>query len=83
MTTVKRDIVFHGIHTQAVNYKGVQIIRNSMIDNGWMLFFSKDGKYPNESPFAGTLSQMKVIINDAIRIGKGGEKQLIQADTYK
>jgi len=79
--TDKKSINFHGINTVAINYKGVQIIQNSL-NGGWMLFFSESGKYPNESPFAGTLADMKGIINDAIRIGKDGEKQLLQADTY-
>lgn len=81
MAKGEKQIDFHGMNTVAVNYKGVQIIRNSL-NNGWMLFFRKGGKYEFESPFAGTLPQMKGIVNDAIRIGRGGEKELIQSDTY-
>jgi hypothetical protein len=80
--TDKKQINFHGINTVAVNYKGVQIIQNSLINNGWLLFFSDTGKYKDQSPFCGTLKDMKGIINDAIKIGKGGEKHLLQADTY-
>ena len=79
--TDKKTINFHGINTVAINYKGVQIIQNSL-NGGWMLFFSDTGKYSDQSPFAGTLADMKGIINDAIKIGKDGEKQLLQADTY-
>lgn len=75
------QINFHGMQTVAVDYHNVQIIRNSL-NNGWMLFFSKNGKYPDQAPFAGTLPQMKGIIDDAIRLGKDGEKQLIQSGTY-
>jgi hypothetical protein len=81
MATDKKQINYCGIHTVSVDYKGVQIIQNSL-NGGWMLFFSKDGKYPNESPFVGTLTQMKNIINDAIKIGKDGEKQFIKPGTY-
>lgn len=80
--SIRHNITFHGMETQAVDYKGVQIIQNCLND-GWMLFFSKDGKYPNEAPFAGTLTEMKSVIDSAIRLGKDGEKQLIQAGTYK
>ena len=81
MKADKKSINFHGINTVAVNYKGVQIIQNSL-NGGWMLFFSDTGKYPGHAPFVGTLTEMKTIINDAIKIGKDGEKQLLQADTY-
>lgn len=77
----EKQISFHGIHTVSVDYKGVHIIRN-VLSNDWMLFFSKEGKYPNQSPYAGTLPQMKRIINDAIKIGKGGEEQFIKTGTY-
>jgi hypothetical protein len=77
----KKSVNFHGIHTLAVNYKGVQIIQNSLT-NTWMLFFDKSGKYADQSPFAGTLPEMKGIINNAIKLKKDGEKQLLKADTY-
>lgn len=77
----EKEINFHGIKTVSVDYKNVQIIRNSL-NNKWMLFFSKTGKYPNQSPFSGTLSEMKSIIDKAIKIGKDGEKQFIQSGTY-
>lgn len=75
------DVKYSTFTTKAVDYKGVQIIQNAL-NGGWMLFFSKEGKYPNQPPFAGTLAQMKAIINKAIKLGKDGEKQLIQAGTY-
>lgn len=81
MDKEKYNINFHGILTEAIDYKGVQIIHNSL-NNGWMLFFDENGKYASESPFSGTLTQMKKIINDAIDIGKGGERHLIKANTY-
>jgi hypothetical protein len=81
MAKNEKQIDFHGIKTVSVDYKGVQIIHNSM-NGGWMLFFRKDGKYPYESPFVGTLPEMKSIINTAIKLGKDGEKQLIQSGTY-
>jgi hypothetical protein len=79
--TEQKIINFHNINTVAINYKGVQIIKNSL-NGGWMLFFSKTGKYPNQSPLVGTLVEMKEIIDNAIKIGEDGEKQLLQADTY-
>jgi hypothetical protein len=75
-------IKFHGISTEAIDYKGIQIIYNSL-NNGWMLFFDENGKYASESPFAGTLTQMKKIIDDAIDIEKGGERYLIKENTYR
>ena len=47
-----------------------------------MLQFSKEGKYRDQMPFVGTLAQMKSIIDTAIKLNKGGEKQLLQAGTY-
>lgn len=78
----KQTINFHGMQCKAVNYKGVQII-NNCLNGGWMLFFDKNGKFKNNNPFAGALSEMKGIVNDAIKIGLGGEKELLKADTYK
>ena len=81
MAKNEKEIYFHGMKTVSVDHMGVQIIRNSL-NNGWMLFFSKDSKYANNAPFAGTLPEMKSIINEAVKIGKGGEKDFIQAGTY-
>lgn len=81
MAKEQYSIDYCGMKTFAVDYKGVQIIQNSL-NGGWMLFFSEEGKYPNESPFAGSLTEMKCIINDAIKIGRGGEKQFIKPGTY-
>jgi len=79
--TEQKIINFHGISTVAINYKGIQIIKNSL-NGGWMLFFSETGEYHNNPPLVGTLTEMKIIINCAIKTGKNGEKQLLQADTY-
>ena len=79
--TEQKIINFHGINTVAINYKKIQIIKNSL-NGGWMLFFSKTGKYPNQSPLAGTLVEIKEIIDNAIKIGKDGEKQLLHTDIY-
>ena len=80
MKSVKKNINFHGIHTEAVNYKGVQIINS--ISGDWMLFFKADGKYFDCPPFVGKLSEMKGIVDSAIRLKMGGEQELLQADTY-
>ena len=75
-------INYHGMTTKAVNFKGCQIIQNNFND-GWMLFFDSKEKYASQPPFAGTLSEMKSIINTAIKLGRGGEKYLIKENTYK
>ena len=75
------DIIYSGMKTKAVNHKGVQIVQNNMTGS-WFLFFKKGGKYDGMAPFVGTLEEMKEIINKAIKLGKGGEKHLIAADTY-
>jgi len=77
----EKQINFHGINTVAINFKGVQIVYNSL--NGhWMLFFKKDGKFSDQPPFAGTLTEMKSIVTGAIKKKMGGELELLQADTY-
>lgn len=73
-------INFHGISTVAEDYKGVQIIRNSL-NNGWMLFFDKEGDYGTMPPMCGTLRQMKTLIDGCVKIGT--EKHLIKEGTYK
>jgi len=65
------DINFHGMKTKAVNYKGVQIIQNSL-NGGWMLFF-EDGSAPLASHF----------INDLKRIVDKFPERFIKENTYK
>ena len=65
------NINFHGMKTKAVNYKGVQIIQNSL-NNGWMLFF-KNGSAPIVSSF---LKDLKKTIDRF-------PERFIKENTYK
>jgi hypothetical protein len=74
-------IDYHGRETVAVNYKGIQIIQN-FLNGSWFLFFKKGGKYESQPPFVGTLPEMKKIVDNAIKINKGGHENLMPEDTY-
>lgn len=74
------SINFHGIKTEAVDYKGIQIIRNSL-NNGWMLFFDKKGEYSKMPPMCGTLKELKILVDGFVKIGT--EKYFIKEGTYK
>jgi hypothetical protein len=74
---MKNIVDFHGMKVEAENYKGVQIIRNSL-NGDWMLFFDPDGMYPYASPVAGTLREMKKIVDK-----NGNQFLFIRENTYK